>query len=201
MSNSTPDNGPDDGGNSLPAWARNATGSGGGSSMDEQMSLFIGPKWETTYRRKLSPFLDDPSFVPTWNWSAFFATPLWFLYRKLYFPFVVFMFAPGIALNFALGPDVRLPVNADPSDPETMKTALIMFSFTLSGMVAAGGTGNWLLFRRARAVTSFIATQNLPKAELHDLIERFGGVHKWFTTLMAAMFASTILMRACSAGA
>ena len=37
---------------------------------DENLAVFIGPRGEPTYRRKLAPFRDDPAFVPTWNWAA-----------------------------------------------------------------------------------------------------------------------------------
>ncbi len=164
------------------------------------MRAFIGPKWDEPYKRKLAPFFEDPAFVPTWNWSAFLATPLWFLYRKLYFAFILFMFAPGIALSIVLGPEARLPITADPTDPEVIRTAITVFSFTLSGMIAAGGTGNWLLFRRARVVTQFAESQNLPENQALELISNFGGVHRGLTAVMAVISITPLLMRACAVG-
>jgi hypothetical protein len=174
-------------GSDVPEWAkRPATND---PMSEDRLALFIGPKWETTYRQKFAPFLQDPSFVPTWNWSAALATPYWFLYRKLYLPFVIFLFAPGIVARLMLGaPDVVTTVGQEPSSQPTAISA----AFLLSAMVAAGGTGNWLLFRRARAATRFVALQRLPEAEGRAMLERIGGVHRG-PTLILVLVAVTVL--------
>ena len=88
----------------LPAWAKPRAPSG--QVPETEMAVFIGRKWERTYRRKFAPFLEDSSFVPTWNWSAALsagiAMPFWFIYRKLYLVFAAF-FVTGRAAFFTGG--------------------------------------------------------------------------------------------------
>ena len=153
---------------------------------DERMELFIGSKWQSTYKKKFAPFLQDPAFVPTWNWSAALATPYWFLYRKLYLPFVLFLFAPGIAARLSLGGD-NVPAVNTLAQPQMEETTIISAAFILSAMIAAGGTANWLLFRRARAATRFVALQQLPEPEARVMLGRLGGVHRGPTILLVVL--------------
>lgn len=179
----------------VPAWAHRAKNAE--PMADQRMAAFIGTKWEGTYRQKFAPFFEDPSFVPTWNWSAFFVTSLWFLYRKLYLAFIIFTFAPTFALSMTLGPEVAMQANANPFDPAVQKTLLIMLSFAVSSMVAAGGVANWLLFRRARAATAFVASQKLSEDDALVMLGRVGGVHRGPTALMAALLLAPVLMNVC----
>jgi hypothetical protein len=74
-----------------------------------RFEAFIGPRW-STYRTKLRPFFEEPSFVPTWNWPAALFGPFWFLYRKLYLGFLLFWFAPGVALRMLAGERADVPL-------------------------------------------------------------------------------------------
>ena len=87
--------------NPLPGWALKPKRTG--ELTDESLEAFIGPRWERTYKRKLASFRDDPTFVPTWNWSAALVPTLWFLHRKLYLAFLSFVVLPQLALLWITG--------------------------------------------------------------------------------------------------
>jgi hypothetical protein len=57
-------------------------------------------------------------------------------------------------------------------------------------MIAAGGTANWLLFRRARAATQFVAQQQLSEMDARTMLGRLGGVHKGPTLLLVVLGAT-----------
>ena len=157
----------------LPRWATKSANASPFS--DVRMVAFIGPRWESYYRAKLARFIADPAFTPTWNWAAAFGSPFWFLYRKLYFPFLLF-----VAVPFFLTPYVVS--SPDSLTPETMLSGkitpdiLALCGLTISGFIAAGGTANWLLFRRARAATIVISLQQLPEDTALTWLRRNGGV-------------------------
>jgi len=170
--------------NPLPAWATRSTRPGGLS--DEKLALFIGPRWEPTYKKKLAPFLQDPSFVPTWNWAAAFGGGFWFLYRKLYLAFAAFFILGQFALPLLTGSNVQLTATtmADPANRWIWQTSLAL---QLSGFIAAGGTGNWFLFRRARAAIRLVDLQSLPEAESNLLLQRIGRVNLGGMLFMLAL--------------
>ena len=186
----------------LPRWARRAQQQPSGTPLTEaRLAAYIGAKWESTYRRKLAPFVEDPTFVPTWNWSAAIVQIMlpsaWFLYRKLYFPFAIFFPVPSIALRFLT--DAAVPQTmADLLKPENQWLLTMMGAVNFSSALAAGGTANWFLFRRARAATVFVAHQELAPAEDAALMARLGGVNRMATALFVAM---TLLLTLGSLGA
>ncbi|MBY0492339.1 MAG: hypothetical protein K2R93_21050 [Gemmatimonadaceae bacterium] len=186
----------------LPRWARRAQQQASGSPITEaRLAAYVGAKWESTYRRKLAPFLEDPTFVPTWNWSAavvqIMLPSAWFLYRKLYFPFAIFFLVPSIALRLLT--DATVPnTMADLLKPENQWLLTMMGAVNLSSAIAAGGTANWFLFRRARAATVFVAHQDLEPAEDAALMQRLGGVNRMATALFVTM---TLLLTLGSLGA
>jgi hypothetical protein len=186
---SDPSGAPDGGGeapqNALPAWATRQQRGPSGLS-DEKLALFVGPKWEPTYKRKLAPFLQDPAFVPTWNWAAAIGTALWFLYRKLYLAFAVFFILPQFAFYWLTGSDVQLTPQTI-QDPENRWLVQMNMAVVLSSMIAAGGTGNWFLFRRARAAIRLVELQGLPEAESNRLLQRIGGVNRGGLLFMLAL--------------
>ena len=164
----------------LPAWAKRRTPSD--ELSDERLGLFIGPRWERSYRKKFAPFREDASFVPTWNWSAALAMPFWFLYRKLYLAFAVFFMMPGFAFRWLTGSDTVLTVQSMQL-PENESLVMMNMAVFLSAVIAAGGTANWLLFRRARAATRLVAMQRAPDDESMALLRRIGGVNRNGTVL------------------
>lgn len=186
----------------LPRWARRAQQPSSGSPLtEERLAAYIGAKWEGTYRRKLAPFLEDPTFVPTWNWSAavvqLMLPSAWFLYRKLYFPFAIFFLVPGIALRLLT--DSAVPQTmADLLKPENQWLLSMMGAVNFSSALAAGGTANWFLFRRARAATVFVSHQALAPADDTALMARLGGVNRLATALFVSM---TLLLTVGSLGA
>jgi hypothetical protein len=177
----------------MPKWARQ--GNAGRELGDERMAAYFGKKWEPTYKRKLAPFLDDPSFVPTWNWSAAlssFIGPVWFLYRKLYLPFALFFLAPATLLRFLTGPEAP-QVPSDIMKPENRWFMLMTLAVQVSTMLAAGGTANWFLFRRARAATKFVTMQEVPESDALALLRRMGGVNR-IATLLFVVFSLTMVL-------
>lgn len=168
----------------LPPWARR--GAAGAPFTEAQLARFIGPAWERRYRRKLAPFLEDPRFVPTWNWAAAVCMPAWFLYRKLYVAFGLFFFLPGVVVRLVTGSDVPTTLQ-ELQKPEHEYFLLMNAGVYLSSVIAAGGIGNWLLFRRAHAAVALLAAQAVPGEEAARLLDRWGGVNRSGTALFVAL--------------
>ncbi len=168
----------------LPSWASRPTrgGPAPGSPSDQQLAAFVGPRW-ATYRRKFQPFFDDPSFVPTWNWAAALLSPMWFLYRKLYVPFAFFLLAPSIVFGLLWGgevPPTQVVPNPFPGGPPVTTLApeptLLLAGIFLSLGILAGGTANYLLFRRAQAAIRVVVPRSPSADEALPLLGRVGGV-------------------------
>lgn len=174
----------------LPGWARKPVRPGEVS--ESRLAQYIGPKWETSYRKKLLPFVEDPAFVPTWNWAAALFGSLWFLYRKLYLAFAAFVFLPGIAYQLLTGGDVQL-TRATVQDPANAWLVRMNGALVISAMIAAGGTANWLLFRRARAAIRLVGLQALPEPESVALLQRIGGVNRGAVALVATVSAVSLV--------
>lgn len=144
---------------------------------------FIGPKWETYYGRKLARFIADPAFTPTWNWAAAFGYPFWFLYRKLYLAFFTFT-CLGLFVLPALFPTLDAKSVQAMLEGKGMSDDTIVFTgVTISLFIMAGGTANWLLFRRARAAAMIVAMQQLPEESALAWLRRNGGVNVRQTVL------------------
>lgn len=180
-----------DGQPDLPRWAQRPSG-GGAVLSDERMATYFGAKWEQVYRRKLAPFLEDPAFVPTWNWSAALALPVWFLYRKLYLPFAIFFLVPNLVFRLLTRSDTALTMEAL-RKPENEWLLMMNLAVHLSSAIAAGGTANWLLFRRARAASHFVSAQQLPANEELGLLRRMGGVNRLATALFVSLSLVIVL--------
>lgn len=171
-------------GNPLPAWFNRRTP---GELRDEELASFIGPRWESTYRKKLASFRVDPSFVPTWNWAAAFApSGLWFLYRKLYLAFAAFFIIPSLAVQWLTGTDQSMTM-ANLQSPENAWLRGMYVAVYVSSVLAGGGTANWLLFRRARAAAKLVELQALPEPESDRLLKRIGGVNRGGLAFMLAI--------------
>lgn len=184
--NGTPANGAPD--PQLPAWfkrqSRNAD-----PLTDERLAAFLGPKWET-YRRKFTPFREDPSFVPTWNWSAAFFVSAWFLYRKLYLAAFGFMLLPGMVFRMLTGSDTNMTFT-ELQKPENQGLLLMSLAVNASAAIAAGGIGNWLLFRRAQAAVRLSAMQEMPESEALPWLSKVGGINWIGVGLAVAVFVIT----------
>ena len=174
--------------NGLPNWAQKQNQQRSlEQPSDADMGAFIGPKWDKVYRRKMAPFFEEASFVPTWNWSAAIAfPPAWFLYRKLYLPFAFFFLLPGIAFRVLTGTDKPLTMAAMQL-PENEWLLVMNAAVFVSTMLASGGTANWFLYRRARAANRLVVQQQLPRAEEELLLRRVGGVNTLATSLFVAL--------------
>ncbi len=188
-----------------PSWARQAGGAPEpGSALDEQFAAFIGPRWPR-YRRKFGPFFDEPRFQPTWNWAAALFVGGWFLYRKLYVPFVFFAIVPSIAFTLLLGDAPQLQTVPNPRTPGgpplttlTPDAALLFLGVYISTVILAGGTANYLLFRRATAAIHLLAPRAPDAASRIPLLRRVGGV-SWMS--VAVGFGIILLFQLLAAGA
>ncbi len=172
----------------LPRWARPAAPSP--ELSEARMAAYFGSKWDKSYRRKLAPFMDDPSFVPTWNWSAaltsFFTPSIWFLYRKLYLPFALFFFVPSFVLRYLTGSNAPATLS-EIAKPENESFRVMALAVQISVALAAGGTANWFLFRRARAASRFVSMQEMPEPEGLSLMQRMGGVNRTATLVFLSL--------------
>jgi hypothetical protein len=161
------------------------------AEFERRLALFIGPRWPR-YRQKFQPFLQDASFVPTWNWAAALGTEYWFLYRKMYLWFAIFFFVPTWVLQWLWGqpltPEAMLA-------PENDRLRLLMLALQLSQRLAAGGVANWLLFRRARAAVVVLDAQRMPAADGEALLQRLGGTNSILTGFVLALLVLLTLLQ------
>jgi hypothetical protein len=152
---------------------------------ERELAVFIGPRWPA-YRRKFAPFLSDPGFVPTWNWpAALVPFGAWFLYRKMILPFFFFWLGPGIVQYYIQGKDAMTAAEPDP----------LAMGVMLSMAITAGGTANYLLYRRARAARDFVSTRGLPRAEGEAELARIGGVNRGAIWIAATILLLSLLAR------
>ena len=166
----------------LPSWANRPTPGppAPGSPADQLLAAFVGPRWET-YRRKFTPFFEDARFTPTWNWAAALLSPAWFLYRKLYVPFVFFAIAPSLAFSLLLGDQVPTQQVQSPfpggGQVATLAPAamLVALGVLISTAILAGGTANFLLFRRAMAAVRVVGSRAPQADAAQTLLRRVGG--------------------------
>ena len=188
---STPEAGP---GNSspdphVPAWVRRQRDADNPLS-DERMLAFIGPQWPK-YQVKFAPFSEDPSFVPTWNWSAALFQSAWLLYRKLYLAAFSFILLPALAFRFLTGSETQMTFT-ELQKPENRSLMLVQIGVGVSSFIAAGGIGNWLLFRRARAAVRIALAQELPSSEVLPWLARVGGINWLGVALAVAAFTMSV---------
>ena len=124
--------------------------------------------------------------MPTWNWAAallFPLLPVWFLYRKLYVPFVFFLLAPTVAFGLLWGSaDVPTQVMPNPIAGGPPLTALapeptlLIGGILISLSILAGGTANFLLFRRAQAAIRVVVPRSPNADAALPVLGRVGGV-------------------------
>lgn len=167
--------------NPLPPWAR-AKQSGApapDSPLDRQYAAFVGPRW-ATYRKKFTPYFEDPRFQPTWNWSAAaaaFVGPFWFLYRKLYVPAIAFWMLPQIALSLLWRGQPITMQDIVGNTPVSQDIKLLVVGVQLSTVILAGGTANFLLFRRAQAAIRLVQARAANEEQALPLLARVGRVN------------------------
>ena len=169
----------------LPSWARKRSRAANPLSV-ERLAAFIGPRWPK-YQQKFRAFEEDPSFTPTWNWGAAVFQSAWFLYRKLYLAAFGFMLIPSMVFRFLTESDTPMTLT-ELQKPENRPLLLVQIGVGLSTIIAAGGVGNWLLYRRAKAAAQLADMQELSPTESLPWLERVGGVNNWGVALAVAVF-------------
>lgn len=192
----------------LPSWAAGAkTGPPApGSPADQQLAAFIGPRWET-YRRKFRPFFEDARFTPTWNWAAaltpLLGGPFWFVYRKLYVPALAFWFLPSLLLGLLWqGQTVPMQEILSPGrSPRAQEFLLMVMGVQLSTMILAGGTANFLLFRRAQAAVRVVTARAGGGDAALSLLARVGSVNRGGVLVVVALTAVMLAMTQLAGGA
>ncbi len=167
------------------------------NEFERRLAVFVGPRWEQSYRKKLAPFLADATFVPTWNWAAGLATPFWFLYRKMYWYFLVFFFAPQLLLSWLVPGVSELKPN-ELFLPENEQALLVMLGVQISVHLASGGVANWLLFRRASTAIRVVDMQPMATGDSMQLLRKVGGVSRGLTLGIVLLFF--VLAMASAAG-
>jgi hypothetical protein len=168
------------------------------SALDRQFAAFIGPQW-ARYRRKFTPFFLDARFQPTWNWAAALSTflgPLWFLYRKLYVPAIAFWFLPTLALSVLWRGGQVTTEDLLAGSAESQELRWLVLGVQLSTAILAGGTANFLLFRRARAALRLAQMRGATGEQALPLLARVGGVNRGAVLVMVAfVFGMLLLLR------
>ena len=159
---------------------------------EARLAAFIGPRWPK-YARKFAAFKDDPSFVPTWNWSAALLPFVWFLFRKLYLAAIVVVIAPGFIVRLLTETDSQLTAT-ELQKEENQWLLLVYVGVWISMTITAGGLGNWLLFRRARAAARIAELQALPDADELTWLQRVGGVNRSGAVLAIAIVVMMMYM-------
>ncbi len=185
----------------LPSWANRPTPGppAPGSPADQLLAAFIGPRWET-YRRKFRPFFEDARFTPTWNWAAALSPllggPFWFVYRKLYVPALAFWLLPSLVMGLLWqGQAVSVQeVLAPARSPRAQEFLLMVSGVQLSTMILAGGTANFLLFRRAQAALRVVTARAGGGDAAIALLARVGRVNRGGVLIVVAFIAVMIAM-------
>lgn len=190
----------------LPSWATRQAGGppAPGSPADQQLAAFVGPRWET-YRRKFRPFFADARFTPTWNWAAALLSPAWFLYRKLYLPFALFAMLPSLAFGL-LWQSGDLPVHEVPSPITggsplltlTPDAAVLAAGVLASTAILAGGTANFLLYRRAVTAVRVIGARAPGGDAALALLRKIGGT-SWRSVGLGLLFLFFLRLLTASA--
>jgi len=129
-----------------------------------RLAAFIGENWghyEAPFRRMLQAEKGGGGAGGTWNWAAFFLSPWWFMYRRMYLPFIAF--GAGLWLARSLHHAVN--------DGETRVLALAFLP--LAVVIAQGWAADRLLYSRARRVL-----RENPDAPLQRLAE-LGAPNNW----------------------
>ncbi|MBC8088640.1 MAG: DUF2628 domain-containing protein [Phycisphaerae bacterium] len=159
----------------LPRWATKSKIAS--TFSEDRMAAYIGPRWESTYRRKLTGFFADPAFTVSWNWAAFVVGPLWFLYRKLYLAFSLFFLASQSLYSYLLMGFDPAQLGAGLTNPANRPALITVVGLTFAIHLASAGTANWLLYRRARFKSLIVTLQQVPEDVAVSRLQRLGGVN------------------------
>ena len=145
-----------------------------------RLRAYIGPKWDSHYRRRFEELLDAKLSGTragwTWNWAAALM-PIWFPYRRLY---------AALAGLLAVAAVITLLDYAAAGNMEGGSPVAILF---LGLMVAQGYFADRLLFRKAWSV---VTAPDAP-ADPNELA-RLGKPIKWVAWLGGMLVVLPLLL-------
>jgi len=132
---------------------------------DRLYEAFVGRRWDSHYRDRLTRFHREEGGKVSWNWAAFFV-PGWFLYRKLYDYWI------GFLLLFMVCGAVEGAAGALGLTGVAVAAA---FGAILGVPILQGLFGDFLLFRRARRVIAHLRGTTADPHALQTAVARRGG--------------------------
>ena len=132
---------------------------------DRLYESFVGRRWASHYRDRLTRFHREDGGRVSWNWAAFLV-PGWFLYRKLYDYWI------GFVLLFMVCGAIEGAAGAIELTGVAVAAA---FSAFLGVPILQGLFGDYLLFRRARKVIAHLRSRTADPEALHAAVARRGG--------------------------
>jgi hypothetical protein len=157
---------------------KNPKNAGSGSIL-AALRAYTGPNWDSHYGKVFASLLkarvDGTSAGWTWNWPAAIF-PGWFLYRRLYLAFFVFL------LIFTL---INVVDQAVAGSPDGGSPVALLF---LALIVIMGVSGDRLLFRKAYSKVTSTGT-DASAARLAGI----GRPHKWLIWLAVAVMVVGVL--------
>jgi hypothetical protein len=134
---------------------------------DRLYEAFVGRRWDSHYRDRLTRFHREEGGKVSWNWAAFFV-PGWFLYRKLYDYWIGFLL-----LFFVLWIAQAAAVLA-----EMAAVTLVALACTYLGVpILQGMFGDYLLYRRARKVIAHARARVTEARDLRSTVLQRGGTN------------------------
>jgi|GEM_PF-3877794 len=147
---------------------------------NELVSAFIGPN-EDYYTKKFETFSME-TITFTWNWPAFLAGPLWFLYRKMYGNFLLLILVTSFFSGMA---DILSGNNAE--------SASVIFNLIVVAVFAGyASAANWLYFKKTMKKIQPLIEQPYSFMKREKLISD-GGVHMWVPWIIGGFWALIIV--------
>lgn len=149
---------------------------------DEEFSAFVGPKWETYYRKRFTrvPPDDDPGFN---LWACLLQT-IWLAYRGMWLPAVATVVL-GQLQGFLQYTFVR---HDSPLDK------LMSLCANVAWLVVLGTQGNVWYLRHARRKIAVAKAEGIAHTEFLAELARRGGTHPWAAALALGMFVAFALI-------
>jgi hypothetical protein len=152
-----------------------------------RLKLWVGPNWESHYSvpftRLLAARRRSQRVGWTWNWAAGLV-PLWWIYRRLYGGFLLWLF------SFGLLSGLEESIANDGGDPRGLLTILGLLSVVLFGVL-----GDRLLFNRGyRTLTGIGRSSDDATLDAHGRPN--SAAIKWILGIWGSLIGFAILLSA-----